>query len=89
MAVVRIGQLHPIPEEALAAIAQAHSGAELIWCQEEPENMGAYHFLWHPLRRIFGKDPTFAGRKAAASPATGSAKRHAEEQQRLVDEALG
>jgi 2-oxoglutarate dehydrogenase E1 component len=89
VAIVRLGQLYPIPEAALADVAAAHPEADLVWCQEEPENMGAYHFLWHPLRRIFGREPGFAGRKAAASPATGSSKRHAEQQQRLVDEALG
>ncbi|MDH3250002.1 MAG: multifunctional oxoglutarate decarboxylase/oxoglutarate dehydrogenase thiamine pyrophosphate-binding subunit/dihydrolipoyllysine-residue succinyltransferase subunit, partial [Acidimicrobiia bacterium] len=89
VAIVRIGQLYPIAEGALAAVAQAHPDAELVWCQEEPENMGAYHFIWHPLRRIFGREPAFAGRAPAASPATGSAKRHAEQQEALVDAALG
>ncbi len=89
VALVRLGQLYPIPESGLADVAQAHPDADLVWCQEEPENMGAYRFLWHPLRRIFGREPAYAGRGAAASPATGSSKRHAEQQQRLVDEALG
>ncbi len=89
VAIVRIGQLYPIAEDALAVVAQAHPDADLVWCQEEPENMGAYHFIWHPLRRIFGREPTFAGRKPAASPATGSARRHADQQAALVDDALG
>ena len=89
VAIVRIGQLYPIAEDALAAIAQAHPDAEVVWCQEEPENMGAYHFMWHPMRRIFGREPTFSGRAPAASPATGSAKRHAQQQEALVDAALG
>ena len=89
VAIVRIGQLYPIAEDALAAVAQTHPDADVVWCQEEPENMGAYHFMWHPVRRIFGREPTFAGRAAAASPATGSAKRHAQQQEALVDAALG
>jgi len=81
--------MYPIAEDALTVVARAHPDAEVVWCQEEPENMGAYHFMWHPLRRIFGREPAFAGRAPAASPATGSAKRHAEQQEALVDAALG
>ncbi len=88
VAIVRISQLYPLAEDALAEVSRQYSGADLVWCQEEPENMGAYHFLWHPLRRIFGREPTFAGRRAAASPATGSSKVHASEQAALVDAAL-
>ena len=88
VAIVRISQLYPLAEDALAEVSRAYAGAELVWCQEEPENMGAYHFFWHPLRRIFGQEPTFAGRGAAASPATGSSKVHASEQAALVDAAL-
>jgi 2-oxoglutarate dehydrogenase E1 component len=89
VAIVRLGQLYPTAEDALSALARAHPDADLVWCQEEPENMGAYHFLWHTLRRIFGREPAFAGRSAAASPATGSARRHAEQQEALTDAALG
>ena len=89
VAVVRVPQLFPIPEDELTEVAQSHPEAELVWCQEEPQNMGAYGFLWHELRRIFGREPRYAGRKAAASPATGSAKRHAAEQAALVADAIG
>jgi multifunctional 2-oxoglutarate metabolism enzyme len=88
VAIVRVPQLFPIPDEQLRAVAGAHPGAELVWCQEEPQNMGAYGFLWHELRAIFGREPRYAGRLPAASPATGSAKRHAVEQQALVADAL-
>jgi multifunctional 2-oxoglutarate metabolism enzyme len=88
VAVVRVPQLFPIPHSELASVAEAHPEAELVWCQEEPKNMGAYGFLWHELRDIFGREPRYAGRSAAASPATGSAKRHAAEQAALVAEAL-
>ena len=88
VAIVRVPQLFPIPESELAIVASAHDRAELVWCQEEPQNMGAYGFLWHPLRRIFGREPRYAGRAEAASPATGSAQRHAAEQEALVADAL-
>jgi multifunctional 2-oxoglutarate metabolism enzyme len=88
VAIVRVPQLFPIPDEQLRAVAAAHPEAELVWCQEEPKNMGAYGFLWHELRAIFGREPRYAGRSPAASPATGSAKRHAAEQAALVADAL-
>lgn len=89
MAIVRVPQLFPIPEEELTAVAEAHPAAELVWCQEEPQNMGAYGFLWHELRRLFGREPRYAGRPPAASPATGSLKRHIAEQEALVADAVG
>lgn len=89
VAIVRLAQLYPLEKRALTGLALRHPRAELIWCQEEPENMGAYRFLWHHLRSIFGREPGYAGRKAAASPATGSLKVHQQEQSALVDLALG
>jgi 2-oxoglutarate dehydrogenase E1 component len=88
VAIVRVPQLFPIPETELAEVASRHPGAELVWCQEEPKNMGAYGFFWHELRRIFGREPRYAGRSPAASPATGSLKRHLAEQHALVTDAL-
>jgi multifunctional 2-oxoglutarate metabolism enzyme len=88
VAIVRVPQLFPLPEAELQQVAAAHPSAELVWCQEEPKNMGAYGFLWHELRRIFGREPRYAGRGPASSPATGSAVRHAAEQQALVADAL-
>jgi multifunctional 2-oxoglutarate metabolism enzyme len=88
-AIVRVPQLFPIPEAELTAVAASHRQAELVWCQEEPQNMGAYGFLWHELRRIFGREARYAGRAPAASPATGSLKRHLAEQEALVADALG
>ncbi len=89
VAVVRMPQLYPIPIARLEALAAAHPGAELVWCQEEPENYGAYRFLWHHLRRVFGREPIFAGRPESASPAVGSHKIHQEQQDILVAAALG
>ena len=71
------------------------SDAEMIWCQEEPKNQGAWSFVepnieW-VLKRINSKTPRpiYAGRPASASPATGLASRHREEQENLVKAALG
>ena len=89
VAIVRLAQLYPLETNALSDLATRHQSAELVWCQEEPENMGAHRFLWSHLRRIFGREPQYAGRKAAASPATGSLKVHNQEQKTLVDVALG
>ena len=89
VAIVRLAQLYPLEDVALSSLATRHPDAELVWCQEEPENMGAYRFLWHHLRGIFGREPSYAGRRPAASPATGSLKVHLAEQQALVDQALG
>ncbi|MEQ9329389.1 MAG: 2-oxoglutarate dehydrogenase E1 component, partial [Rhodospirillales bacterium] len=68
---------------------------ELVWCQEEPRNMGAWHYLREHFDEVLeemgrGADRiAYAGRPSAASPATGSAKKHAIEQNKLVVEALG
>ena len=89
VAVVRVAQLYPLAEERLADLARRHPQAELVWCQEEPRNQGAARFLFFHLRRLFGREPIYAGRAEAASPATGSLKIHQAEQEKLVNEALG
>jgi|FLYL01.1.fsa_nt_gi 2-oxoglutarate dehydrogenase E1 component len=88
VAIVRVSQLYPVPETILADLASRHPDAQVVWCQEEPENFGAWRFMWHHLRRIFGREPSYAGRPEAASPATGSSKVHQAEQQALVAHAL-
>jgi 2-oxoglutarate dehydrogenase complex dehydrogenase (E1) component-like enzyme len=89
VSIVRLAQLYPVPVGELSALATLHGEAELVWCQEEPGNMGAYRFLWPQLRDIFGREPHYSGRAASPSPATGSAKVHRAQQQALVDDALG
>jgi 2-oxoglutarate dehydrogenase E1 component len=89
VAVVRVAQLYPLAEGRLRELAGRHPGAEVVWAQEEPENQGAYRFLWHHLRRLFGVEPAFAGRKESAAPATGSFKIHQREQEELSRRALG
>jgi multifunctional 2-oxoglutarate metabolism enzyme len=88
VALVRIEELYPFPEQAVQNVL-ARYGAEvdLIWCQEEPRNMGAWRFVFGFFKGM-NKVIHYAGRMKNASPAVGSAKRHAEEQKRLVEDAL-
>jgi 2-oxoglutarate dehydrogenase E1 component len=94
VALVRIEQLCPFPFNALAKVLQRYRNAEIVWCQEEPQNMGAWTFVDRRVEQVLSeldiaaKRPRFAGRAEAASPATGLYKRHLEEQAHLVDEAL-
>jgi len=94
VALIRLEQLYPFPFNALAKVLQRYRNAEIVWCQEEPQNMGAWNFVDRRIEQVLGgldvaaKRPRFAGRAEAASPATGLFKRHVEEQAQLVDEAL-
>ena len=83
-------QMYPWPDAELAAALDAHPEAhEVIWVQEEPENMGALSFVMPRLRRLARDRQVLSiKRSAAASPATGSAKAHEMEQRTLIDLAL-
>lgn len=96
VAIVRLEQYYPLPEKHLSDALKPYAGrAEFIWCQEEPENMGAWMFLDRKLEKILeglnARSPRvrYAGRAEAASPATGNAARHEFEQKALVHQALG
>jgi 2-oxoglutarate dehydrogenase E1 component len=94
VAILRIEQLFPFPERTLGSLLAPYTGADVVWCQEEPENNGAWNFVDRRIEAVLagigikGKRPRYVGRAAAASPATGLAKVHAEQQARLIDEAL-
>ena len=81
VAILRLEQLYPFPEKTLARELAPYRNAELVWCQEEPENMGAWNFVDRRLEKVLtgidgkAKRPRYVGREAAASPATGSAAR--------------
>ena len=75
-AIVRVEQLYPLHRQRLVEIAGKYSGARLIWCQEEPENMGAARWIAPQLEEIFGRKPVYCGREAAASPAVGLLAMH-------------
>ena len=91
---MRVEQLYPIPYKALTKELKRFRKADIVWCQEEPKNMGAWTHLEPHLEEVLGqigaeqKRPTYVGRPAAASPATGQMSRHVKEQNALVDEAL-
>jgi 2-oxoglutarate dehydrogenase E1 component len=94
--IVRVEQLYPFPDEPLVVRLKRLKGLEeVVWCQEEPKNQGYWNFVDWRLERCLaeaGVKPVrarYAGRTASASPATGLAKRHAEEQKALVQDALG
>jgi 2-oxoglutarate dehydrogenase E1 component len=88
--IIFLEQLYPFPETELKAALDAHPHAhEIVWVQEEPENMGALSFVMPRLRRIAsGRQVLSIKRSAAASPATGSAKAHEMEQRTLIELAL-
>jgi 2-oxoglutarate dehydrogenase E1 component len=92
---LRVEQLYPVPKQSLTAELSRFKTAEIIWCQEEPKNMGAWSHIEPELETLLtaiGAKHTrarYAGRVASASPATGLASKHKYEQQTLVNEALG
>jgi 2-oxoglutarate dehydrogenase E1 component len=94
VAIVRMEQLYPFPAKSLKTAIEAYKNADVAWCQEEPENNGAWCFLDRRIESVLtclnnaAKRPSYVGRKAAASPATGLAKVHTAEQAALVNEAL-
>ncbi len=90
VALVRIEQLYPFPVEQYQAVLSRYANAtDLVWCQEEPQNQGAWYQIRHRLQDLAGtRTVYYAGRAAAAAPATGLAKNHELEQRRLVDTAL-
>ncbi len=84
IAVVRIEQVYPFPKKQVEAILKKYGNPKLVWVQEEPENMGSWTFI---LSRT-GLDFSVVARKISASPATGFAKVHKEEQADLVKKAF-
>src|SRR5437868_2809237 len=91
VAVVRLEQLYPFPERALREVFASYpNSTQLVWCQEEPKNMGGWAFVEPRLTGLLPRceRPYYAGRAASASPATGSYTIHELEQRELVNNAL-
>ncbi|MGA9572379.1 MAG: 2-oxoglutarate dehydrogenase E1 component, partial [Lysobacterales bacterium] len=91
VAVVRVEQLYPIPHQELSFIFDSYpSNCEIVWCQEEPRNQGAWYQTMHNLLHDMHEGQTlyYAGRPSSASPAVGYHSVHAEEQRKLVQEAI-
>ncbi|MDW3212102.1 MAG: 2-oxoglutarate dehydrogenase E1 component [Reichenbachiella sp.] len=85
VAIIRVEQLHPFPKKQVMAELKKYKVNMVYWVQEEPENMGAWSFILRVFREVT-KD--VISRKAAASPATGYAKVHKQEQEALVEQAF-
>lgn len=91
VAIIRIEQLYPFPQKEMAAIMQDYQHVkDFVWCQEEPQNQGAWYCSQHHFRDVIpqGATLTYAGRQASASPAVGYASVHKEQQEKLVNDAL-
>ncbi len=92
---LRIEQLYPVPLKTLVQVLERFKKAEVVWCQEEPRNMGAWHFIEPYLEWVLNqvgsshKRPRYAGRAAAAATATGLMSKHLQQLKALLDEALG
>ncbi|HXP34048.1 MAG TPA: 2-oxoglutarate dehydrogenase E1 component, partial [Chthoniobacterales bacterium] len=88
-AIIRVEQLYPLHETKLKSLMKAFPKTiGIVWCQEEPENMGAWSFMEPRLRKLFGREIAYAGRDASASPAVGSLARHKREQACVVADAF-
>jgi 2-oxoglutarate dehydrogenase E1 component len=92
VALVRIEQLYPFPEDELITVLAGYKHAKsFVWAQEEPMNQGAWYAILHHLNHCapLGERFVYAGREAAAAPASGYPSRHKAEQAGVIDEALG
>jgi 2-oxoglutarate dehydrogenase E1 component len=91
---MRVEQLYPVPLKALVQELGRFKNAEVVWCQEEPRNMGAWHFIEPYLEWVLNqinapnRRPRYAGRAAAAATATGLMSKHLAQLKALLDEAL-
>ena len=89
VAVVRVEELYPFPADRIAQECARYPGAEVVWCQEEPRNMGVWPVYCDWLRDLLpDTPPRYVGRKPAASPAPGSSGQAKREQAALIAEAL-
>lgn len=94
IAIVRLEQLYPFPEDDLIEVLAPYKNVKhIVWCQEEPMNQGAWYCSQHHMRRIIGGHDKslvleYAGRDASAAPACGYASMHAEQQAKLLQDAF-
>jgi 2-oxoglutarate dehydrogenase E1 component len=92
IAIIRIEQLYPFPDDTTRAqVKRYHNAVTFIWCQEEPMNQGAWYSSQHHMRAAIGHDYylEYAGRPPLAAPAAGYLALHKKQQNKLVDDALG
>ncbi len=88
--IIRVEQLYPLNAVKLVQFTEPCLGkkTKIIWCQEEPQNMGAWTFILPRLQELLGRSITYAGRPPSASPAVGSLKVHNAQQAGLVEAAF-
>ncbi len=95
VAIIRLEQMYPFPEDDLEKILAPYDQlTDIVWCQEEPQNQGCWYSSQHHMRRIIhrhkpGQYLTYAGREASAAPAVGYMALHIEQQNKLINDALG
>ena len=93
--IMRVEQLYPVPLKALVQELGRFKAADLVWCQEEPRNMGAWHFVEHYLEWVLNqveaknRRPRYATRPASAATAVGQMSKHQAQLKQLLEEALG
>jgi 2-oxoglutarate dehydrogenase E1 component len=91
VAIIRVEQLYPFPHKAFSAEMKRYPNAtEIVWCQDEPQNQGAWFFIQHNIHEnmIEGQRLAYSGRAASASPAVGYSHLHQEQQKALVEGAF-
>ena len=91
IALVRVEQLYPFPTAEFCEVLESYPKAtDVVWCQEEPQNQGAWQYIWPTLRDSKRNEQvlSYAGRQASASPAVGNYKKHIQQLQSLIDDAL-
>jgi 2-oxoglutarate dehydrogenase E1 component len=92
---LRVEQLYPFPLKAMCELFSRFPGAEAVWCQEEPQNMGAWTFVEPRIAAVLDmvkaerRSLRYAGRPASAAPATGLMSKHLQQRDKLLEEALG
>lgn len=92
VAILRVEQLYPFPHKAFAAELKKYPNAtEVVWCQDEPQNQGAWFFVQHYIQEnmVEGQKLGYSGRAASASPAVGYSHLHQDQQKALVEGAFG
>jgi 2-oxoglutarate dehydrogenase E1 component len=91
VAIIRVEQLYPFPHKAFAAELKKYPNAtDIVWCQDEPQNQGAWFFIQHNIHEnmLDGQKLGYAGRAASASPAVGYSHLHQDQQKALIEAAF-
>ncbi len=88
VAIVRVEELYPFADKEIKEQLKAYKNADVVWAQEEPKNQGSWWYMLEHLAPLTGGTLGYAGREASASPAVGSSKVHAMQQQAILDEVF-